>query len=298
MTLMRGDRVTVVGVNGAGKSTFLKTLAGELQPVRGQVQRGMDVSVGYYAQHVSEALNPGRTVLEEMGAQAHPEVLPQQVLNLAGALLFSGSDVKKKISVLSGGEKSRVALGQILLKKAPCLLLDEPTNHLDFQTVEALTQSLAQYPGTVVIVSHDRSFMSRVGTKVVEIRDGRALPYLGTYDEYVWSCQRGALSERSEAAPPPATRPKPSEAPAPSGGQAWEQKNSREKEIRRMRREVEDLETGMGWSRNQIRILNERLAADPTHMDGPRWILEMGQIQKSLDQAEEKWLALQEELEK
>lgn len=300
VTLERGDRVTVVGVNGAGKSTFLKTLAGKLRPVRGDVVWGQDVTVGYYAQHVAEGLDADSTVLEAMSAHAHPDVLPQQVLNLAGSLLFSGSDVRKKVSVLSGGEKSRVALGQILLQKSPCLLLDEPTNHLDFQTVEALTQSLAAYPGTVVIVSHDRAFMSRVGTRVIEIRDGKAERYAGTYDEYVWSCLKGTLSQRTKAPikePSRSTqRPAaPSESVAPPN--AWETKKNQEKELRRIKREVGDLEEQMGWIQNQIRLLNERLAADPQHTDGARWIAEMGHIQKSLDQTEAKWLALQEQQE-
>jgi ATP-binding cassette subfamily F protein 3 len=194
--LNKGDHLGVVGVNGAGKSTLLKALAGELAPLVGEIKRGLNVEVAYFAQHVAERLDPEMTVIQAMGQFAHAEVKRQEILDLAGSLLFSGEGSNKKISVLSGGEKSRVALGQMLLKRASCLLLDEPTNHLDFDTVEALTQALSAYSGSVVIVSHDRGFVSRTATKVLEIRNGRAEFYPGTYDEYVWSVQKGVLSAR------------------------------------------------------------------------------------------------------
>ena len=196
LELNKGDHLGIVGVNGAGKSTLLKALAGELAPISGDFEFGMGVEIGYFAQHVAERLDPKDSVLEAMGAFAHSDISRQEILDLAGCLLFGGDDVHKKISVLSGGEKSRVALGQILLKRASCLLLDEPTNHLDFDTVEAMTQALMKYTGSVVIVSHDRGFVRRTATKILEIKDGRAEFYPGTYDEYVWSVQRGALADR------------------------------------------------------------------------------------------------------
>lgn len=196
LELNKGDHLGVVGVNGVGKSTLLKALSGELTPLKGAISFGMSVDVAYFAQHVAERLRPDDTVLEAMGEHARADVKRQEILDLAGSLLFSGDDVNKCIRVLSGGEKSRVALGQVLLKRASCLLLDEPTNHLDFHTVEALTQALAEYSGSVVIVSHDRGFVRRTASKILELRDGRAEFYPGTYDEYVWSVQKGALSLR------------------------------------------------------------------------------------------------------
>jgi ATP-binding cassette subfamily F protein 3 len=207
-SLQRGEHLGVVGVNGAGKSTFLKALAGQLSPLKGSIKLGLDVSIGYYAQHVSEALNPNHTVRIALGARAHPDINRQDILDMAGSLLFKSDDVEKPISVLSGGEKSRVALGQILLQRAPCLILDEPTNHLDFQTVEALTSALTNYEGTVITVSHDRSFIGRVGTKILEIRNGRAELYPGTYDEYVWSLQKGSMGTRIETLETPANSKK------------------------------------------------------------------------------------------
>lgn len=191
-SIERGDHIAVVGVNGAGKSTLLKALAGRLQPQSGQVQLGYEVKIGYYAQHVGEALDPRLSVIESLQAAAEDGVSVQEVKNLAGSLLFSGDDAKKKVSVLSGGEKARVALGQILLERNPFLILDEPTNHLDFQTVEALTEALNSYSGTVVVVSHDRSFVRRVGRKILEVNNGRVSVYPGSYEEYVWSQQQKA----------------------------------------------------------------------------------------------------------
>lgn len=194
--LERGEHLGVVGFNGAGKSTLLKALAKRIEPMTGVIEHGHEVRVSYFAQHVVEDLFVEETVLENLQRAAHPEVMAQEIKNIAGALLFAGDDVHKKVKVLSGGEKSRVALGQILLKKNPVLLLDEPTNHLDFDTVEALTESLADYPGTIVTVSHDRGFIAQVATKILEIRDGKAEYFPGSYEEYLWSLEKGALSER------------------------------------------------------------------------------------------------------
>ncbi|AHI07130.1 ABC transporter, ATP-binding protein [Bdellovibrio bacteriovorus W] len=194
----RGHHLGIVGLNGAGKSTLLKSLAEQIPLLKGEIKWGHQVSYSYFAQHTPEALNPQHTVLESLISAAHPEVTQQDVLNIAGSLLFSGENVQKKIHVLSGGEKSRVALGQMLLQKSPLLLLDEPTNHLDFDTVEALTNALEKYEGTVITVSHDRSFIARVANKILEINHGKLTLYPGTYDEYVWSLQKGILSERSE----------------------------------------------------------------------------------------------------
>jgi ATP-binding cassette, subfamily F, member 3 len=136
------------------------------------------------------------SVLDCLQKAAHRDIKAQEILNLAGSLLFSGSDVDKKVKVLSGGEKARVALGQMLLKKSPLLIMDEPTNHLDFDTVEALTNALATFAGTLIVVSHDRSFIRRVSSQILEIRDGHAEVYPGTYDDYVWSLEKGILKDR------------------------------------------------------------------------------------------------------
>ncbi|UOF00715.1 ABC-F family ATP-binding cassette domain-containing protein [Bdellovibrio reynosensis] len=196
LRLERGNHLGIVGLNGAGKSTLLKSLGEQIPLVTGSIKWGHQVSFSYFAQHTPEALNPQHTVLEAMASAAHKEVTQQEVLNIAGSLLFSGDNVHKKVHVLSGGEKSRVALGQILLQKSPLLLLDEPTNHLDFDTVEALTTALEKYEGTIITVSHDRGFIGRVANKILEVNNGLLTLYPGTYDEYVWSLQKGFLADR------------------------------------------------------------------------------------------------------
>ncbi|ASD65360.1 ABC-F family ATP-binding cassette domain-containing protein [Bdellovibrio bacteriovorus] len=196
LRLERGNHLGIVGLNGAGKSTLLKSLGEQIPLVRGSIKWGHQVSLSYFAQHTPESLNPEHSVLEAMASAAHKEVTQQDVLNIAGSLLFSGDNVHKKVKVLSGGEKSRVALGQILLQKSPLLLLDEPTNHLDFDTVEALTTALEKYEGTIITVSHDRGFIGRVANKILEVNHGKLTLYPGTYDEYVWSLQKGFLAER------------------------------------------------------------------------------------------------------
>lgn len=195
-----GTHLGVVGFNGAGKSTLLKSLAGRLPLLKGERKLGYQVSLSYYAQHVAEDLNPNDSVFESLQGAAHKDITQQEILNIAGSLLFAGEAVEKKIRVLSGGEKSRVALGQILLRRSPMLLMDEPTNHLDFDTVNALTDALSHYPGTVIVVSHDRSFIGRISNKILEIRDGRAEIYPGTYDDYLWSLEKGSLKTRFENA--------------------------------------------------------------------------------------------------
>ncbi len=192
LRLMAGQHLGVVGFNGQGKSTLLKSLAGRIPLIDGKRNLGYGVEISYYAQHVSEDLDLESTIWQCLYPFVSSEVPEQMVLNLAGSLLFAKEALQKKIKVLSGGEKSRVALAQILLQRRPLLLLDEPTNHLDFDTVEALTEALRDFAGTVVVVSHDRSFIGRIANRILEIRDGQASMYPGTYDEYLWSLQRGS----------------------------------------------------------------------------------------------------------
>ena len=193
-----------------------KTLAKELPLLYGELTYGYQVQAAYYAQHVAERLDPKDTVLGSLSKVAHPTVKQQEISDLAGSLLFSGDNAKKSISVLSGGEKARVALGQILLKRYPFLLMDEPTNHLDFYTVESLTQALETYKGTVIFVSHDRGFVRRAANKILEVRSGQARLYRGTYDEYVWSVENNPVSEEEKARKPRARNtPPPAEPAAP-----------------------------------------------------------------------------------
>ena len=301
MVLQNGDHLAVVGLNGAGKSTFLKALALQLKPQSGIVEYGYQVTTGYYAQHVAESLNSSRNVIDEMISKAHPDVTRQEALNMAGSLLFSGDDIKKKISVLSGGEKSRVALGQILLQKAPCLILDEPTNHLDFQTVEALTQALMSYQGTVAVVSHDRSFIRRIGTKILEINHGHVSVYPGSYDEYVWSLERGVLSERKPAntenleAPFKANALK--ERVAREGGNYKEIKKNLDKQMRQCEKNLSSTVEELKMLNQNLALLNEKIA-NGSGEEIPLAIKDLLVVQSRIDKLESDWLDLTEKKEK
>ncbi len=200
LNIERGGRLGIVGFNGAGKSTLLKSLAGRLEMISGERKLGHQVDLSYFAQHLTEDLLAEDTVIDSLQKKAYLDTTKQEILNIAGSLLFAGDDIYKKVKVLSGGEKTRVALGQILLQKKPFLLMDEPTNHLDFDTVNALAEALAEFKGTLVVVSHDRSFIKRVANKIIEIRNGSVEVYPGTYDDYLWSLENGALKERYETA--------------------------------------------------------------------------------------------------
>jgi ATP-binding cassette subfamily F protein 3 len=195
VTIERGQRVAIVGPNGAGKTTLLKMLAEVLLLDGGERRLGHNVRLGYFAQDHAEMLNTTRTLLEEMLSVATAETAPH-VRPLLGAFLFSGEAVEKRVGVLSGGERSRLALAKILLEPVNCLLLDEPTNHLDLTAKEVLLGALAAYHGTIVIVAHDRYILDKLPTHVIEVGTGKAVFYHGNYEDYV----RAKAREAEEAA--------------------------------------------------------------------------------------------------
>lgn len=294
LRLERGDHLGVVGFNGAGKSTLLKSLAGRLPLISGELKYGYQVSLSYYAQHVSEELSPEDTVLESLQKSAHPEVLKQDILNMAGSLLFSGDSIYKKVRVLSGGEKSRVAIGQILLKRSPLLLLDEPTNHLDFDTVEALTESLREYPGSLIVVSHDRSFIGRIATKILEVRDGKAEVYPGTYDDYLWSLEKGALKERYKDAVKNAQVEKPVEAPSANENKGTS-KFAVKKGTKQLQAEKKELQRKLLKSEDILNIKTKRveeLNFELITVKGPR----LNEISKELKECSEEIQRLEESI--
>lgn len=196
LVVQRGQRTVLVGPNGAGKSTLLKILAGILPLASGTRTEGHNVSVGYFAQHRTDTLELGRTVLEEAGHGASG-VGEQAIRTVLGSFLFRGEDVFKRVSVLSGGEKSRLALVKLLLRPPNLLLLDEPTTHLDMASINALIAALAPYEGTLLFVSHDVHFIRSLAGTVLHIHAGKLTPYAGDYDYYLEksgaSCDRGAL---------------------------------------------------------------------------------------------------------
>jgi ATP-binding cassette, subfamily F, member 3 len=185
----RGDKIAVVGVNGAGKSTFLKTLSGLTDPTAGTVTIGANIFSGYFSQHSMEVLNPQKTVFETV-----QDALPQQTIgvlrNLCAAFLFQGDDVDKRVDKLSGGEKSRLVLATLLGRPLNLLILDEPTNHLDIQSREVLLQALKSFEGTLLLVSHDRHFLRSLVTRVFEIDHGEMTSYEGDYEYYLHKAGR------------------------------------------------------------------------------------------------------------
>ncbi len=199
LEVMRGDRIAIVGSNGAGKTTFCKILAGQID-FEGKLTMGHNVSLNYFAQHQTENLSPEKSVYTEMLDAAPTSEAQKKVRDILGCFLFSGDAVNKKIKVLSGGEKSRVALAKILLQASNLLIMDEPTNHLDMRSKEMLIDSLEYYDGTLLIVSHDRYFLDSLVNKVVEIKNGSLQLYLGTYAEYLEKAEKILETERKEEA--------------------------------------------------------------------------------------------------
>jgi ATP-binding cassette, subfamily F, member 3 len=210
LTIERGDRVALVGVNGAGKSTMIKLLTGEETPSAGSIKLGHNVIAEYFAQDQYKVLDPEARMLDDMNRAAR-RVPDAQLRSLLGCFLFSGDDVFKSLGVLSGGERNRYALARILVSPANFLLLDEPTNHLDMRAKDVLLEALANYSGTVVFVSHDRYFIDRLATRVLEIEGGAVTAYEGNYEDYLR--RKSAL-----AAPAPAEAPaQQHEKPASNG---------------------------------------------------------------------------------
>jgi ATP-binding cassette subfamily F protein 3 len=201
LSVRRGEKIGIIGVNGAGKTTLLRTIAGELQADGGSILFGNRVKVGYYAQHHADALRSDRTVFEEVAAE-DPSAGQTRVRSILGAFLFTGDDVDKPIRVLSGGERARVALAKLLVKPGNLLLMDEPTNHLDLESSESLAESLKTYDGTLLFVSHNRSFVRALATRIWDVEGGKVETYPGTLDEYMDSSRR-----RRDGEPEPARAP-------------------------------------------------------------------------------------------
>jgi ATP-binding cassette subfamily F protein 3 len=294
LRLERGNHLGIVGLNGAGKSTLLKSLAMQIPLLEGEIKWGHQVRYSYFAQHTPEALDPNHSVLEAMAHAAPKEITQQDILNIAGSLLFSGDAVHKKVRVLSGGEKSRVALGQILLQKSPLLLLDEPTNHLDFDTVEAMTHSLERYEGTIVTVSHDRGFIGRVANKILEVNNGLLTLYPGTYDEYVWSLQKGILSERNLSDQTAQSTKSATQSSELNRFNYKEERKKIEVQIRKAQKLIEDSDKKVAELGKKRDALNESLITS-IGADAGRLAKELHDVSEIIDQTEMGMLTAMEE---
>ncbi len=239
LLIERGERMALVGPNGVGKSTLMRLLSSAEAPDTGEVKLGHNVTTGYFSQDRYD-LDESRTVLENMTEGAPLEMIPR-LRNMLGAFLFRGDDVDKKVKVLSGGEKSRLALARLLLRPANVLLLDEPTNHLDIDSKEVLLDALRAYQGTLVFVSHDRYFLDELATKVTEIKDGLIQVHWGGYPEFI-RAQQAALAPPEPAAPKAATVdvPKPAQPqPAKTRTRGKELSKNRAREVQDRLEEIE-----------------------------------------------------------
>ncbi|WP_339696598.1 ABC-F family ATP-binding cassette domain-containing protein [uncultured Roseivirga sp.] len=229
----RGDKIALIGANGKGKSTLLRVIAGT-EKVTGERKEGFNVLTTFYAQHQLEALNVNNEILQEL-SQAGSEKSEMELRAILGCFLFSNEDVFKKIKVLSGGEKSRVALAKTLISEANFLMMDEPTNHLDFLSVNILIQALQQYEGTFLIVSHDRHFISQIANKIWYIEDHQIKEYPGTYDEYVYWQQKKEAEQKPKVEEVKVQKEKPVQNQRPP-------KDPNQQELKKLQNQLENVE--------------------------------------------------------
>jgi ATP-binding cassette, subfamily F, member 3 len=270
----RGDRIALVGPNGVGKSTLMRLLSGEEGPDAGTRAIGHNVVMQYFAQDESTRIDPSPTVYETL-ASGSPLHMVAMIRNLLGGFLFSGDDVYKHVRVLSGGERTRLAVARMLLRPSNTLLLDEPTNHLDLDSKEVLLDALVDYGGTLIFVSHDRYFVERLATKIIEVGNGAAIVYPGTYKEFLWhkehpgGLQEGKIAGLQEGKK--AAAPKP---PPPKPAESREQKRKIDAEARKRQRaaqahqqRIDHLETRIAACEAEIRELEQTMSAPGFYED-------------------------------
>ena len=286
------DAIAIVGPNGIGKTTFIKSVVGELPFINGTSTYGANVEVGYYDQTQS-ALTPSNTVLDELWNDfaTTPEV---EIRNRLGAFLFSGDDVKKSVSMLSGGEKARLLLAKLSMENNNFLILDEPTNHLDIDSKEVLENALIDFDGTLLFVSHDRYFINRVATKVMEISEDGATIYLGDYDYYLE--KKAELEELARLEAEENQGPEEIQV-ASAGANDYQAQKANQKEMRKLSRRIEQIE-------NELETIEERLEEISAAMLETNDVAELSGLQRELDEVSlnqenlmEEWSDLSGQLE-
>ena len=291
----RGEKVALIGRNGEGKTTLMRVIAGELEPIEGEARRGYNVTMGYYAQNQEDILDRNLTVWETLDNIATGEVRTK-LRDILAQFLFRGEDIDKKVSILSGGERARLGMAKFMLQPYNLLALDEPTNHMDIKSKEILKQALASYDGTLIVVSHDRDFLDGLVGKMYEFRDGRVKEHLGSISEFLQKRKIESLRELER------TFGKQQEPVAAQEGKnqakkTFEQKRSESKEVRRMRHRLEFVEGEIGKIEAGMKDI-EKVLSNPTAgtdiLELTRQYLEM---KRDLDGKTSEWESLMEKLE-
>ena len=282
----RGERIAFVGRNGEGKTTLSRIIIGELEH-QGEMKAGHNVKIGYYAQNQSEYLDPEKTVYQTMDDAARGEIR-KQTRNILGGFLFGGEDVDKKVKVLSGGEKARLAIAKLLLEPVNLLVLDEPTNHLDMRSKDILKNALLQYRGTVILVSHDRDFLQGLTEKVFEFKNKQIKEFIGDIYDFIETRNIETLTQLEQKTKPAQTTKGEQSA---ENKQSWEQKKQQERELRKLQKQVTAAEKAIEALEKEIAGM-EALIADPA-LDPGR--LQDGELYASYEKAK-KQLKQQEKL--
>ncbi|MBQ9477236.1 MAG: ABC-F family ATP-binding cassette domain-containing protein, partial [Bacteroidales bacterium] len=287
--IRRGEKVALVGRNGEGKTTLMRVIAGELDPIEGEAKLGHNVHLGYYAQNQEDILDPGDTVFGTLDRIAVGDIRTK-LRDILAQFLFRGEDIDKRVSVLSGGERARLGMAKLMLSSHNLLLLDEPTNHMDIHSKDILKQALAAFDGTLVVVSHDRDFLDGLVEKLYEFRDGRVREHLGSVSEFLERRRIEDLQELEREMPAPATSAQ--EQKKTVAARSFEQNRAASREDRKRRDRIKYLEHEIAKLEKQMKALEEKLSA-PTENDD---IMELTrsylEFKRSSDALTEEWGSL------
>ena len=293
--IKRGEKVAFIGRNGEGKTTLMRVIMRELDPLEGEARVGHNVHIGYYAQNQEDILDPSETVLGTLDRIAVGDIRTR-LRDLLGAFLFKGEDIDKKVSVLSGGERARLGMAKLMLSPYNVLALDEPTNHMDIRSKDVLKQALKSFDGTLIVVSHDRDFLEGLVDKLYEFRDGKVQEHLGGVEDFLRRRKLESLQEleRKNAAPAATRETQPVVKPAKADNTAFK---AQSKEQKKIKNRIDYLEKEIGKDEKRMKEIEAVLAAPGEKDDIMELTREYLELKRSLDTATEEWTNLMEQLE-